>query len=290
MFERLEEKVSHSRAHILRYSLYRDGKIDSQERVATYPGSNCYSISKNVTATAVGIAYDRGLFSLEDPMVSFFPPELWENGDPRLQQVTIRHLLTQTMGIAQGFLFEKDRYTHGTDDFLAVALSAALPFAPGEKFVYSNSTFYLLARIVEQVSGMPMDLFVQQNLFSPMGINTFAWERCPKGHAMGATGLYLRTEDMLRLGMLYLHKGVFGGKRIFSEAWAQMATQTPPEGGGLPTAFSFWFNELGYHGSGAYGQALIVWPQKEIVLAAHSFEPTADVSKILLEYLREEYP
>ena len=193
------------------------------------------------------------------------------------------------MGLSQGSLFEGDRYTHGTDDFLRFALSASLPFTPGEKFVYSNSTFYLLSRIVEQVSGMPVDMFLQKHLFSKMDIHAFAWERCPQGHPMGATGLYLRTEDMLKLGVLYLHKGLFLGERILSEKWVKMATERAPEHGDLPTAYSFWFNELGYHGGGAHGQALIIWPQKKMVFAAHSFEPHADVVKIILEYLKEDY-
>ena len=82
MFEKLEEKITYSNANILRYSLYLDGEIHSRERVASYPCSNCYSISKNVTATAVGVAYDQGLLDVEDLIVRFFPPELWENGDP----------------------------------------------------------------------------------------------------------------------------------------------------------------------------------------------------------------
>ena len=47
-------------------------------------------------------------------------------------------------------------------------------------------------------------------------------ERCPKGYSIGATGLYLRTEDMVKLGILYLNKGMWKETRVLSEEWVDM--------------------------------------------------------------------
>jgi len=286
MFERLEEMLKQADANVFRYCMYRDGEITEHERIASYPCSNCYSISKNFTATAVGLAFDRGLLTLDDDVIDLLKDELPEQYDDNLKQVKVRHLLTQTMGLGEGCLFEKDRYTHGTDDFIKFALSRPLLNAPGTKFVYSNSTFYLLACIVEKLSGLPLDLFLRKYLFTKLGINEFTWERCPKGHVMGATGLYLSTADLLKLGILYCNHGVWEGEQLLSERWVELATTRRPEYEGLPTALSFWFIDGGFQGSGAYRQYLIVYPERKIVFAAHSFEMKADVGRLIQEYLK----
>ncbi|HOP11505.1 MAG TPA: serine hydrolase [Oscillospiraceae bacterium] len=287
MFEQFEEMLTQSGANVFRYYMYRDGEITSHERLASYPCSNCYSISKNFTATAVGLAYDMGLLGLDDLVVDLFKEELPKQYDENLKRVRVWNLLTQTMGLEKGCLFEPDRYSHGTDDFIQVALSQPLPNAPGTKFTYSNSTFYLLACIVEKLSGMPLDLFIRKYLFSKLGINEFTWERCPKGHVMGATGLYLSTADLLKLGILYCNNGFWEGERLLSEKWVNLATAKRPEYEGLPTALSFWFIDGGFQGSGAYRQCLIVYPERKIVFAAHSFETKIDVGRLIQDYIQE---
>ncbi len=285
MFDQFEEILKQTDANVIRYCLYNNGEIASHERVSSYPCSNCYSISKNFTATAVGLAYDRGLLTLDDSVADIFKDELPDEYDDNLKRVKIRHLLTQTMGLETGCLFEGDRYTHGTGDFVKFALSRPLPNAPGEKFVYSNSTFYLLSRAVEKLSGLPLDLFLRKHLFSALNITSFAWERCPKGHAMGATGFYLPTADLLKLGILYCNGGVWEGERLLSEQWVGLATAKRPEYEGLPTALSFWFIDGGYMGSGAFGQTLLVYPERKLVFAAHSYDSKNNIGKLAQEFI-----
>ncbi len=273
LMDRIEERITQSRINVIRFALYQNGAVEERTRVSSYPCSNCYSVSKSFTATAVGIASDLGLLSVDDPIVKHLGDCLPASHDPKLGEVQLRHLLTQTMGLGQGFLFEPDRYTHNTDDFIGLSLSAPLPHSPGNAFVYSNSTYYLLACIVEKVSGLPLDLFLRKHLFSPMDISAFAWERCPMGHAMGATGLYLSTRDILKLGILYLNGGEWEGRRLLSEDWVRTATRpdplVTPE---APTGYSFWLNpEGGYRCAGANGQSVVVLPEKGLVFAAHSY-------------------
>ncbi|MBN2853303.1 MAG: serine hydrolase [Clostridia bacterium] len=288
MIEKLAEVFKREGANVIRYAWYQNGIIKGHEMVSSYPCSNCYSISKNFTATAIGIAYDMNLLDVEDDIVKYFENEIPLKHDQNLYKVKIKHLLSQTMGIAAGNLFESDRYTHGTDDFISVALSSDIPYEPGKKMVYSNSTYYLLSCIIEKVSGMTMNLFLQKYLFSKTGINSYSWECCPKGHTMGATGLYLSTTDMLKLGILYMNKGIFEGNKILSEKWVDMATVKRAGDVDNPTAFSFWFNdEGGYRGSGAYGQLLLVYPSRKMVFAAHSFDSNHNIYQITSKFLKE---
>jgi CubicO group peptidase (beta-lactamase class C family) len=253
-FDKMEKEVRENNLNAIRWALYDNGEITERELIKTYPASNCYSISKTFAATAVGILRDMGRLDL----------------DAEFYGIKIRHLLTHTAGFAEGCLFESDRYSHGTNDFLRVALSKPIVNKPGEVFVYSNASTYILSRVVEEITGLRLDLFLRKHLFSKIGITQYAWECCPMGHTMGATGLYLPTRDLLRLGILYLNKGLWDGERVLSEEWVSEAAsvQTPQNGGG----FSFKIGGGYYSSSGAYSQYLCVIPERNIVFAQHAFE------------------
>ena len=146
------------------------------------------SISKQFTAAAVMLLRRRGLLDLDDKITKFFPAIPHPN-------VTIRHLLTHTGGLPD----YKDWYTKkameenrilGNDAivrFLCESGEAAV-FAPGEKWEYSNTGFCLLAQIVEEVSGVPFEDFLRDNLFEPAG--------------MHATRVYHRRKDKLTIDNL----------------------------------------------------------------------------------------
>jgi len=99
-------------------------------------------------------------------------------------------------------------------------------------------------------------------------------------HAMGATGLYIRTEDMVKLGALYLNKGVYRNERILSEAWIDMVL----EKGYLPR-----YGETGYGHGGMRGQMLMVLPQHERAVAWHGYHSDGElVNKWIANYLDKE--
>ena len=272
MFEQLRDDILATGANVFRIALYQDGEWREETLRPVCPNLNCYSLSKNFTATAIGIVSDMGLLSLDDPIVKFFPAELPEQPDEKLCRVTVRHLLTQTMGNEYGYLFEADRHTHHADDWVRYVLSQKLAHEPGTRFVYSNSTFYLLSVIVHRASGMTLDQFIRAHLFRQMGIESFAWETCPMGETFGASSLYLHTRDIAKLGVLYLNRGEYEGGRLLSRAFAEDAVK--PYGGdpqGPKYGLSFWMNDIGYQGGGAYNQIILVVPERNLVFAAHAF-------------------
>jgi CubicO group peptidase (beta-lactamase class C family) len=282
-FEKIRDGILKTGANVFRIALYEAGEWREETLRPVCACLNCYSLSKNFTATAVGIAQDMGLLCIDDPILRFFPNEIPEHRDEKLERVTIKHLLTQTMGSAEGYLFGADRYAQGKDDWVRYALSRPLAFEPGEKFVYSNSTFYLLSCIIHRVSGMAMDMFLREHLFRHMGIDSFAWEACPKGETFGASNLYMSTKDIAKLGVLYLNHGEYEGKRLLSERWTYEAVQgLAGDGGKKYYGYSFWLNDIGYNGGGAYNQIILVVPQRNIVFAAHSYiEPDFDFISII---------
>jgi CubicO group peptidase (beta-lactamase class C family) len=130
------------------------------------------SVSKQFTAFAIALLSKRGRLSLDDD-VRKYVPELPEFERP----VTIRHLVHHTSGLRDyGALLIMTgwRLDHplNTADFIdVVSKQKSLNFAPGEKFMYSNTNYALLGMIVERVSGRAFGDFMKTEVFTPLGMN-----------------------------------------------------------------------------------------------------------------------
>ncbi|WP_235663922.1 serine hydrolase domain-containing protein [Mycolicibacter terrae] len=123
------------------------------------------------TAVAVLQLYEQGRVAIDEPVQTYLP-EFNEAGDPRRAQVTLRMLLTHTSGIGGDLshqgpwgLTEADQ-----DGGVHRALTAPLEFGPGEIFHYSDIGFIVLGVLVETMTGQPLDTYVQDHVFAPLGM------------------------------------------------------------------------------------------------------------------------
>lgn len=129
------------------------------------------SISKQFTAVSVLQLCAQGKINLEDTITQYFP-ELPYSG------VTIKHLLTHTSGIPEYFKFKYTLYGGSAfvsnEQLLRVLEKQkyAKTFATGSKFEYVNTNYAILAALVAQVSGMPFEEYVHENLFKPAGMES----------------------------------------------------------------------------------------------------------------------
>ena len=129
------------------------------------------SVSKQFTAMGILILVDRGLLHLNDNLSKFFP------GFPDYgKDITVHHLLTHQSGIQDyandlGLIGQADLTD---EDILPLLRSSDLHFEPGTSYQYSNSGYYMLARIIEMVSGQSFGEFLRESIFDPLGMrNTF---------------------------------------------------------------------------------------------------------------------
>lgn len=239
---------------------------------------NCYSVAKLFTVTAIGILEDRGLLNTDDEIYPIFKDKFPENFDPKWKKVRIRDVITHRIGFENGFLdIDVDNMRHWeSSDFLKIVLSHPLKYEPGEKSVYSDAAFYLASRIVTEVSGEKLDDFLIRELANPLKFEEFAYSKCPEGYPMGATGLYISTEDMAKLGQLYVQKGVWDGKRILSEEFVEKVFR---EGFELHPVRE---SKNAFGKGGMNGQFLYLNRQTGTVFALHSFEGNRNE---LIEYV-----
>ena len=79
---------------------------------------------------------------------------------------------------------------------------------PGTVFAYSQPCTYALASIIQRNAGMPLTQYLRPRLFDPLGIGHVGWHTFPPGREQGFSGLHARTEDIAKLGLLYLQRGL----------------------------------------------------------------------------------
>ena len=130
------------------------------------------SLSKPIATTPAVLAlYEEGRVSLDEPVQAYFP-EFNPANDPRRAQVTIRMLLTHTSGIGGDLSREGPWGLPAPDkaDGIRRALTASLEFPPGEGFHYSDTGFIILGALVEKLTGEPLDTYVQEQVFAPLGM------------------------------------------------------------------------------------------------------------------------
>jgi len=201
------------------------------------------SITKQFTATCVLLLEERGKWKVSDPVKKYLPdaPAAWD-------KITIFHLLTHTSGIPSftGFPDYADSEAKSTTPMELVKRfrDKPLEFEPGTKWNYSNSGYVLLGYLLEKVSGQSYQEFVQQNIFTPLGMkdsgydsNTAIIHHRASGYTPSTKGgivnagfinmtvpfsagaLYSTTEDLMKW-----ERGLFGGKLLSSASLKEMTT------------------------------------------------------------------
>ena len=120
---------------------------------------------------------------------------------------------------------------------------------------------------------MPLDDYLRPMLMGKLKYREMGWSRCPKGHAMGATGLFLRVEDMTKLGMVYAQGGKWQGERLLSEEWITMCLERGYEFGKIADG---WYGK-----GGMFGQMLCFNVEKQCALAWQAHTETSALNAIL---------
>ena len=253
------------------------------------------SVSKTFTATAVGFAIQEGLLSLEDRLVDLFPESLPAHVSDTLAKVTVRHLLTMNCGHGKdptGSIWSND------GDWVKAFLEWPIDYEPGTCYCYNSLGTYVLSASVQKVTGQKVVDYLEPRLWQPLGIDKPHWQESPAGINTGGWGLYLKTEDLARMGLCLLDGGKFRGKQVIPADWVKemSAAQVPSVNAGVNErqvkdiqgnpehpfhdyfnpAESDWMQGYGYqmwrcrHGAfradGANGQYILILPDQDAVI------------------------
>ncbi|CAM4500673.1 CubicO group peptidase (beta-lactamase class C family) [Paenibacillus endophyticus] len=259
--------------------LLRHGRVTAEGWWAPYAPDiphMLFSLSKSFTSTAIGFAAAEGKLSLDDEVISFFPEEAPEEAGTNLTSMRIRHLLM--MGTGHALDTTDGMHQSADGNWVKAFLQVPVEHEPGTHFIYNSGATYMLAAILQKVTGQTLLDYLQPRLLEPLGIEGATWETCPRGIQIGGWGLSITTEDIAKFGQLYLQRGVWNSQRLLSEAWIDEATSKQianGDGGASDWAqgygYQFWRCRHGlYRGDGAFGQFCIVMPEHDAVLAMTS--------------------
>lgn len=224
------------------------------------------SMTKPVTGTAILMLQDEGRLNVTDPVAKYLPEfDNLKTPSGKPANLTISQILTHTSGLGEG---DRDamRQAKTLADLVPIWLAAPMQYEPGTKWHYCQSGINAAGRIVEVVSGMTFDQFVQKRLFNPLGMtnttfyptaeqrarlvtayaknkDTGALEPVPPRPEFGPRdrppqgngGLYSTAPDYARFCQMLLNGGTLDGRRYLSaDAMKFLST---PQTGSLPTGF-----------------------------------------------------
>jgi CubicO group peptidase (beta-lactamase class C family) len=200
------------------------------------------SITKQFTAASILLLEERGKLKVDDLVKKYMPdtPAAWD-------KITIFNLLTHTSGIPSFTDFPDyaslEPFSTTPEQLVARFRDKPLDFQPGEKMSYSNSGYVLLGYLIEKISGESYEKFVQENIFTPLGMKDSGYDsnsaiilHRAAGYAPGPNGpinagfvnmtvplsagaLYSTTGDLLRW-----EQGLFGGKVLSPSSLQKMTT------------------------------------------------------------------
>ena len=233
------------------------------------------SVTKQFTAMAIMQLKEKGLLNIQDKLSKFFPD--FPNGD----LITIHNLLTHTSGLEnytdlnEFFLIDMDN----RDPMLVIDLVKDMPlkFNPGEKFEYSNTNYVLLGMIVEKLTGMSFDEYLQVNILEPLNMvntGTYLAENKQVYHATpyvgflevypiddeivltqayGAGNMYSTVEDLYRW-----ERALKTEKLVTKETLDEIFTEYIPieEGASYGYGWMIQYTDIGkliYHGGNTLG-------------------------------------
>lgn len=243
-----------------------------------------FSVSKSFTSTAIGLAVDAGLLSLDDAVVSFFDADvLPETISDNLAAMKVRHLLTMTTGHDEDTVAALSRDRRMVKTFLGLEVQ----HEPGTVFVYNSGATYMLSAILQKLTGESLLDYLKPRLFEPLGMSEAIWQVSKEGIVVGGWGLSLSTESLAVFGQLLLQHGEWDGQQLVPAEWFEAATskQVPNDNQENPDwqqgyGYQFWRGRHNtYRCDGAFGQFILVFPEYDAALVTTA--ATGDMQAIL---------
>lgn len=230
-----------------------------------------HSMCKSITGMAIGLLVSEGELQVTDKIDDIFSERKQLLRSLKSKGVTVEHLLTMTSGVA----FNEMGAVSG-NSWVKEFLNAGTEFTPGSKFSYNSMNSYMLSAIVTEKTGMTMLDYLKPRLFEPMGIERVFWETSPEGITKGGWGMFMRTEDMAKMGQLYLQKGRWKDQQLIPEEWVEESLKphvATGEEGSSYYGYQLWLNgerEGAFTFNGMLGQNVYCYPDINAVLVTNA--------------------
>lgn len=232
-----------------------------------------YSVTKSFVAIALGFLEQDGKLSLSDSISKYLPEETALSKSDLIREQTIRDMLEMRTA------FPRERQTwfslRCSDRVRAYfeAPDGAL-YPSGTLFSYDSSGSFVLGALVERVAGKSIVEYLNEKLFSKLGITDAKCLSCPGGHSWSDSGLLMKPMDLLKCAKFLLDGGKINGEQVLNENFVREATmaRVATDNYGFTTCESHGYgyliwrtheNSFFFNGMGC--QLAVCCPQKNIV-------------------------
>src|SRR5450755_2418681 len=296
---RFLDAANKSRNELHSFMFLRHGKVIAEGWWDPYKPAlrhSLYSTSKTFTSTAIGFAVSENLLRLTDKVISFFPNDLPDSISPNLAQLSVRDVLI----MADGQDPEPSSLAGKSKNWVKAFLATPIVNKPGSVFLYNSLGTFMLSAIVQKVTGQKVVDYLKPRLFDPLDITGMDWEENLASVNTGGWGLRVKTEDMAKLGQLYLQKGVWNGTQLIPASWIEEATtakiiqhptmpQSKKDSSDWEQGYGYqiWRSRHhSYRADGAFGQYILVLPELDAVIAIQEETPSMqDELNLVWNYL-----
>ena len=271
------------------FLILQDGKIRMERYALGHSESNLWSslsVAKSVTSTLVGVAIKDGYIKSVDDYVTDYIPDLKGSA---YDKVTIRHLLTMTVGIrwnenytdpnADIARFDTYPIEPGMNATVSYMRSLPAEAEPGKKWVYSTGETHLLGAIVSAATHQTLSHYLSSRIWIPYGMGQKAtWTLDRTGQELAGCCLQMTLRDFARFGQFVLEDGRINGESIVQDDWFKTATRIQVSlwpGGGY--GYGWWiFDGNSFEALGIHGQMIHIDPERHLVIAINSAWPEAE--------------
>lgn len=207
----------------------RDGKIVAERgygRNRVTDSTNIKSASKSIVSALVGIAIDKGLLEGPDQKIApILKADLPASPDPRINDITIGHLLSMQAGLGRLSGPNYGRWV-ASRNWVRTALAQPFDDDPGGEMLYSTASTHLLSAILTKVSGKSTLTLAREWLGPLEGFRIGAWDRDPQGIYLGGNQMAMSPRSLLAFGELYRNGGrTASGQQLVSAGWIAASWQ-----------------------------------------------------------------
>lgn len=247
------------------------------------------SAAKSIASATVGIAIEDGILgSVEDVIYTYIPSEYQYTKNEKNEKITLHHLLTMSsgmdaidFGIKRQGLATENNYQQ-SNNWLKTVLEAPMLFEAGVHCNYGSANPYLLGIALAEKIDQPMEEYMDEKLFSPLGIVNYSEPKEDRGDVYLGGGSYLIPRDLMKFGLMYANGGKWKGQQILSEEWVEasfknykiLENTTEKNGYG----YLFWHDVYEVNGRkinsiearGAGGQIIAIISELDLVIVINS--------------------
>ena len=222
-----------------------------------------YSCSKTFVGIAVGLAIEDNRLRLDDRIAAIFPELLPDSVSKDLADMTVRHLLSMASGVKPDWNM-RSRGKEWIRTFLSKPVKE-----PGTQYAYDSMVSYMLAAVVQKVTGKKLTEYLQERVFTPMNVTEWAWEESPEGVNTGGWGVHIQPESLAKFGQLILNEGSWEGKQLVPAEWIREMCKKHRETGREVYGYHIWHcggHDGAVRADGALGQYVISVLDKDMVV------------------------